>query len=57
MPVRPSNVNLSTFGLKNPDTGNAEFFEAHSLPFGASVAVHGFGRVAESFETILAEIF
>ena len=30
---------------------------AHALPFGASAAVHGFHRAAESLECILAEIF
>ena len=57
LPVRPSNAHLAIFGLKNPDTGKAEFFEAHALPFGASAAVHGFNRLAESLETILAELF
>jgi len=45
-PVAPAHARYSPFALKNPESGEVEFFFAKALPFGATAAVHGFNRAA-----------
>ena len=55
--VRPSQRHLAIFSLKNPVSGQVEFFECNALPFGASAAVHGFNRAAMALEKIMMSMF
>ena len=55
--VRPSQKHLSVIGVLNTDSGKAEFYEMHALPFGASSAVHHFNRASEALEAVLQHIF
>ena len=55
-PVKKAHSFCAIFGLKNPETGEAEFFEAAALPFGAAAAVHGFNRAAAALRAILHEV-
>ncbi len=57
LPVKLAHAHLAIFALKNPTTGEVEYFEANALPFGASAAVHGFNRAVSALEHILQEIF
>ena len=45
-PVAQKHSHVSVFALKNPESGEVEFFEVCALPFGATAAVHGFNRCA-----------
>jgi len=54
--VRPSQAHLSIVCVKNPETGEPEFFEICAMPFGASASVHGFNRVSAAIEAILVQI-
>ncbi len=53
LPVAAEHAHLAILGMKNPKTGEPEYFEMARLPFGASAAVHGFNRVVQAIESIL----
>ncbi len=55
--VRPSQKHLAVIGVLNTDTGKAEFFVMHALPFGASSAAHHFNRASEALEAVLQHSF
>lgn len=57
LPVAPAHAPMVAFSLKNPRSGDVEYFESCALPFGAVAAVHGFNRAAQALEDILLGLF
>ena len=44
--VHPSSRWLSVIAVFNPETGRVELYVTEVLPFGATAAVYGFGRLS-----------